>query len=146
MLFSWSFSFSTCPTTKADKFYPSQSCWNIQTRFCIWKQCHLDSIPTFHFKLCFNGLGPIIKNLVNLSLSLSDGIFSSSFKQALVQFFFLKTNLCLLMISTTFAQFQTLTSSLKFSRKLLFPAFCFTFLLTFFNLPIWTFFLLKQLL
>ena len=34
-------------------------------------------------KLCFNELGPIITNLVNLSLS--EGIFPSSFKQALVQ-------------------------------------------------------------
>ena len=47
------------------------------------KQCPLDSIPTFLLKLCFNELGPIITNLVNLSLS--EGIFLSSFKQALVQ-------------------------------------------------------------
>ena len=47
------------------------------------KQCPLDSIPTFLLKLCFNKLGPIITNLVNLSLS--EGIFPSSFKQALVQ-------------------------------------------------------------
>ena len=47
------------------------------------KQCLLDSIPTFLLKLCFNELGPIITNLVNLSLS--EGIFPSSFKQALVQ-------------------------------------------------------------
>ena len=47
------------------------------------KQCPLDSIPTFLLKLCFNELGPIITNLVNLSLS--EGIFPSSFKQALVQ-------------------------------------------------------------
>ena len=47
------------------------------------KQCPLDSIPTFLLKLCFNELGQIITNLVNLSLS--EGIFPSSFKQALVQ-------------------------------------------------------------
>ena len=47
------------------------------------KQCSLDSIPTLLLKLCFNELGPIITNLVNLSLS--EGIFPSSFKQALVQ-------------------------------------------------------------
>ena len=47
------------------------------------KQCPLDSIPTFLLKLCFNELGPIITNLVNLSLS--EGIFPSSFKQTLVQ-------------------------------------------------------------
>ena len=47
------------------------------------KQCPLDSIPTFLLKLCFNELGPIITNLVNLSLS--EGNFPSSFKQALVQ-------------------------------------------------------------
>ena len=47
------------------------------------KQCPPDSIPTFLLKLCFNELGPIITNLVNLSLS--EGIFPSSFKQALVQ-------------------------------------------------------------
>ena len=38
---------------------------------------------TFLLKLCYNELGPIITNLVNLSLS--EGIFPSSFKQALVQ-------------------------------------------------------------
>ena len=30
------------------------------------KQCLLDSITTFFLKLCFNELGPIITNLVNL--------------------------------------------------------------------------------
>ena len=47
------------------------------------KQCPLDSIPTFLLKFCFNELGPIITNLVNLSLS--ERISPSSFKQALVQ-------------------------------------------------------------
>ena len=47
------------------------------------KQCTLYSIPTFFLKVCFNELGPIITNLVNLSLS--EGIFPPSFKQALVQ-------------------------------------------------------------
>ena len=55
------------------------------------KQCPLDSIPTFLLKLCFNELGPIITNLVNLSLS--QGIFPSSFKQALVQPLLKKTSL-----------------------------------------------------
>ena len=43
----------------------------------------LDSIPTFLLKLCFNEFGLIITNIVNLSLS--EEIFPSSFKQALVQ-------------------------------------------------------------
>ena len=51
--------------------------------FLLLKQCPLDSIPTFFLKLCFNELGPIITNLVNLSLS--EKIFPSSFKQAPVQ-------------------------------------------------------------
>ena len=46
-------------------------------------QCPLDFIPTFLLKLCFNELGQIITNLANLSLS--EGIFPSSFEQALVQ-------------------------------------------------------------
>ena len=48
------------------------------------KQCLLDSILTFLLKLCFNELGPIIK-ILSISLSLSEGIFPSSFEQALVQ-------------------------------------------------------------
>ena len=90
------------------------------------KQCPLDSIPTFLLKLCFNELGPIIPNLVNLSLS--EGIFSSSFKQALVQPL-LKNHLYTLMISTTFVQFQTSTLFPKSSKKLLPPAFNLTCLL-----------------
>ena len=43
----------------------------------------LDSIPTFLPKLCFNELRPIITYLVNLSIS--EGIFPSSFKQAFVE-------------------------------------------------------------
>ena len=35
--FSWSVSFSTCPTFKADQFYSSHSHWNSQTHFCFWK-------------------------------------------------------------------------------------------------------------
>ena len=46
------------------------------------KQCELDSIPTFLLKLCFDELGPTIINIINLSLS--EGIFPSSFKQAIV--------------------------------------------------------------
>ena len=47
------------------------------------KQCELDSIPTFLLKLCFDELGPtIIINIINFSLS--EGIFPSSFKQAIV--------------------------------------------------------------
>ena len=110
------------------------------------KQCPLDSIPTFLLKLCFNELGPIITNLVNLSLS--EGIFPSSFKQALVQPL-LKNHLYPLMISTTFVQFQTSTSFPKFSRKLLPPAFNLTCLLThcllLFNLLTGSFILLKLL-
>ena len=91
------------------------------------KQCPLDSIPTFLLKLCFNELGPIITNLVNLSLS--EGIFLLSFKQALASLFS-KNHLYPLMISTTFVQFQTSSSFPKFSRKLLLPAFNLTCLLT----------------
>ena len=47
------------------------------------KQCSLDSILISLFKLCVNEVGPILTNLVNLSLS--GGIFPSSLKQALVQ-------------------------------------------------------------
>ena len=47
------------------------------------KQCSLDSIPMLFLKLCFKEVGPILTNLVNLYLS--EGIFPSSFKQALVQ-------------------------------------------------------------
>ena len=36
--FSWSVSFSTCPTSKDDQFYSSHSHWNLQTHFCLWKQ------------------------------------------------------------------------------------------------------------
>ena len=46
------------------------------------KQCELDSIPTFLLKLCFDELGPTIINIINFSLS--EGIFPSSFKQAIV--------------------------------------------------------------
>ena len=59
------------------------------------KKCPLDSIPTFLLKLCFNELGPIITTSVNLSLG--EGMFPSSFKQALVQLF-LKIPLYLLTI------------------------------------------------
>ena len=52
------------------------------------KQCPLDSIPTFLLKLCFYKLGPIITNLIKLvNLSFSEGIFPSSFKQALSSLF-----------------------------------------------------------
>ena len=46
------------------------------------KQCELDSIPTFLLKLCFDELGPTIINIINFALS--EGIFPSSFKQAIV--------------------------------------------------------------
>ena len=46
------------------------------------KQCELDSIPNFLLKLCFDELGPTIINIINFSLS--DGIFPSLFKQAIV--------------------------------------------------------------
>ena len=35
--FSWSVSFSNCPTSKDDQFYSSHSHWNSQTHFCFWK-------------------------------------------------------------------------------------------------------------
>ena len=44
---------------------------------------NLNSIPTFLLKLCFDELGPTIINIINFSLS--EGIFPSSFKQAIVQ-------------------------------------------------------------
>ena len=110
------------------------------------KQCPLDSIPTFLLKLCFNELGPIITNLVNPSLS--EGIFPSSFKQALVQPL-LKNHLYPLMISTTFVHFQTSSSFPKVSRKLLLPAINLTCLLThcllLFSLLTGSFILLKLL-
>ena len=52
------------------------------------KQYSLYSILILFFKLCFNDVGPILTNLVNLSFS--GGISPSSLKQALVQPF-LKT-------------------------------------------------------
>ena len=48
----------------------------------LYIQCELDSIPTFLLKLCFDELGPTIINIINFSLS--EGIFPSSFKQAIV--------------------------------------------------------------
>ena len=47
------------------------------------KQCKLDSMPTSLLKQCFDELGPIITNLVNLSLA--EGVFPSSFKLAHVR-------------------------------------------------------------
>ena len=46
------------------------------------KHCELDSIPTFFLKLCFDELDPTIINIINFSLF--EGIFPSSFKQAIV--------------------------------------------------------------
>ena len=85
------------------------------------KQCPLDSIPTFLLKLCFNELGPIITNLVNLSLFLKEFFHRHSNK--LLSSLFSKNHLYPLMISTTFAQFQTSTLFPKFSKKLLPPVF-----------------------
>ena len=53
--------------------------------FLLLKINNVPLIPSqlSFWKLCFNELGPIITNLVNLSLS--EGIFPSSFKQALVR-------------------------------------------------------------
>ena len=76
------------------------------------KQCPLDCISTFLLKLCFNELGPIITNIVNLSLS--EGNFPSTFEQALVQPLLKKPSL-----STTFVLFQTSILFPKFSKKLL---------------------------
>ena len=46
------------------------------------KQCELDSIPILSFWNCFNELGINLNNILNFSLS--EGIFPSSFKQAIV--------------------------------------------------------------
>ena len=110
------------------------------------KQCPLDSIPTFLLKLCFNELGPIITNLVNLSLS--EGIFPSSFKQALVQPLLKKPSLSTDDLNN-FRPIQTSSSFPKFSKKSLLPAFNLTCLLThcllLFSLLIGSFILLKLL-
>ena len=111
------------------------------------KQCPLDSIPTFLLKLCFNELGPIITNLVNLSLFLKEFFHRHSNK--LLSSLFSKNHLYPLMISTTFVQFQTSSSFPKFSKKSLLPAFNLTCLLThcllLFSLLTGSFILLKLL-
>ena len=48
------------------------------------KQCELDSIPTFLLKLCFDELGPTTSIINIINFSISEGIFPSSFKQAIV--------------------------------------------------------------
>ena len=118
------------------------------------KQCSLDSILILFSKLCFNEVGPILTNLVNLSLS--GGIFPSSLKQALVQPL-LKNHLCPLIhwsISIHWwsqqlsSQFQTSTSSPKCSKESLLPTFDLTCPLTLcllFNLLTGSFILLKLL-
>ena len=110
------------------------------------KQCSLNSIPTFLLKFCFNELGPIITNLVNLSLS--DGIFPSSFKQALVQPLLKKTSPSTNDINN-FCPISNLNFISKISKKLLLPAFNLTCLLTLclplFNLLTGSFILLKLL-
>ena len=83
--FYWSVSFFICPASEADQFYipaPVTEIYKL-TSASESKQCSLDSIPILFLKLCFDEVGPILTNLVNLSLS--GGIFPSSFKQALVQ-------------------------------------------------------------
>ena len=109
------------------------------------KQCPLDSIPTFLLKLCFNELGPIITNLVNLSLK----EFFHRHSNKLLSSLFSKNHLYPLMISTNFVQFQTSSSFPKFSKKLLLPAFNLTCLLThcllLFSLLTGSFILLKLL-
>ena len=81
--FSWSVSFSICPASEADQFYIPATATEIFkfTSASESKQFSFDSIPILFLKLCFNELGPILTNLVNLS----GGIFPSSFKQAFVQ-------------------------------------------------------------
>ena len=73
-------------------------------------------------------------NLVQSSRILSISLFLKEFfhrhLNKLLSSLFLKNHLYPLMISTTFAQFQTSTSFLKFSRKLLPLAFNLTCLLT----------------
>jgi hypothetical protein len=46
------------------------------------KQCSLDAIPTFLLKSCFDILGPLITDIINLSLS--SGTFPSCFTHAVV--------------------------------------------------------------
>ena len=89
------------------------------------KQCPLDSIPTFLLKL-FNVLGPIITNLVNLSLS--EGIFPSSFKQALVQPLLKKPSLSTDDLNN-FRPISNHNFIYKILEKLLLPAFNLTCLL-----------------
>ena len=67
--------FNFIPTTLSEVHELIFSCFN--------KQCALDSLPTFLLKQCFDELGPIITKLINLSLS--EGIFPTSFKSALVR-------------------------------------------------------------
>ena len=90
------------------------------------KQCPLDSIQTFLLKLCFNELGPIITHLVNLFLK----EFFHRHSNKLLSSLFSKNHLYPLTISTTFVQFQTSTSSPKFSKELLPPVINLTGLLT----------------
>jgi hypothetical protein len=78
------FIFPSTPPSKLFNFLPTTLSEIHQLIFSSTdKQCSLDPIPTSLLKQCFNELGPIITNLVNLSLS--EGIFPSSFKSALVR-------------------------------------------------------------
>ena len=158
--FSWSFSFPIWyPASGADQFYISAPVMEIYKLVSAseGEQCSLDSIPMLFLKFCFKEVGPILTNLVNLSLS--EGIFPSSFKQALIQPL-LKTisikknylstypliHLYPLMISATFVQFQTSTSFPKCSKNSLPPTFDLTCSLTlclFLNMLTGSFILLK---
>ena len=107
------------------------------TTFSQNKQCELDSIPTFLLKLCFDELGPTIINIINFSLS--EGIFPSSFKQAIVHPLLKKPSLPDDDLNN-FRPISNLILSPKFSRKLL-PlvsslTYCLTPCLLHSNLPI----------
>ena len=75
------FEFPTTPPPKLLNFIPATLTEVHDLIFSSAnKQCKLDSLPTRILKQCFPELGPIITNIINLSLA--EGIFPSSFKLA----------------------------------------------------------------
>ena len=82
--FSWSVSFSTCPTSKADQFIPA-TLTEIHKLISTSesKQCPLDSIPNFPFETLLQWTwSNHLKSCQSLSFWRN---FPSSFKQAFVQ-------------------------------------------------------------
>ena len=75
------------------------------------KQCLLDIIPTDILKQCFDVLGPVITELVNLSLSA--GMFPSSFAKAVVRPLLKKSSLP----SNDFSNYRPI-SNLNFISKI----------------------------